>query len=422
VSLISLRVSLRLDCDSNNVSDVPTTRQVSKNITSDCLVERDHGSDVSPHPSDTEATNQSEVNHNIVTSKHTLRGSAVPWLIIYLAILSSTFWPVETYNQIHQIMAILIQPTKKRNRPTSQAAHESSSRMSTTNKPSSPPPDDEYEHAVAFLRDFHSRRVALYSWSDVDPSPPSSSVSATKHNAASVHHHHICGGGPTVCCYDKLAPIKEEEPRCSTTNTSSSPSTSTMNSTKVATAVSLDDMLSNDFALALTVDNTTTNNNNKMWNSSAPDITPSSLSISNSFYSTSSTCSPRMKKAMTTKCLLDLGRKSSSTATVAAAREETKKQDHQELENNNAFSSVSSTESVGNNINRNNGCSEEEEVESVTSSSDCVSSCSSSSSSSSRRSSESSLVVDDGYFIRDLPSSSPSTNSSKRCVRIMQYS
>jgi hypothetical protein len=155
VSLISLRVSLRLDCDSNNVSDVPTTRQVSKNITSDCLVERDHGSDVSPHPSDTEATNQSEVNHNIVTSKHTLRGSAVPWLIIYLAILSSTFWPVETYNQIHQIMAILIQPTKKRNRPTSQAAHESSSRMSTTNKPSSPPPDDEYEHVTFIVVVWH---------------------------------------------------------------------------------------------------------------------------------------------------------------------------------------------------------------------------------------------------------------------------
>jgi hypothetical protein len=151
-----------------------------------------------------------------------------------------------------------------------------------------------------------------------------------------------------------------------------------MNSTKAA-AVSLDDMLSNDFALALTVDNNTTTNNNKMWNSSAPDT-----SISYSFYSTSSSYSPRMKKAITTKCLLDLG----------------KKQD-QEQESNNAFSSL--------NNNNNNGCSEEEveEEESVTSSSDCVSS------SSSRRSSESSLVVDD-YFIRDLPSPSPSTNSSKR--------
>ena len=184
-------------------------------------------------------------------------------------------------------MAILIQPTKKRNRPTSQAAHESSSRMSTTNKPSSPPPDDEYEHAVAFLRDFHSRRVALYSWSDVDPAPSSSSSSST--NTASVHHH-SCGGSATVCVYDKLAPIKEEELRssCSTNNSS-------ISSTK-ATAVSIDDMLSNDFALALNVDNT---NNNNMWNSSAPDD-------SNSFYST---CSPRMKKAMTTKCLLDLGKK-----------------------------------------------------------------------------------------------------------------
>jgi hypothetical protein len=174
-----------------------------------------------------------------------------------------------------------------------------------------------------------------------------------------------------VCVYDKLAPIKEEELRSSCTNNSS-----TISSTK-ATAVSLDDMLSNDFALALTVDNT---NNNNMWNSSAPDI------ISNSFYST---CSPRMKKAITTKCLLDLG----------------KKQDQEQESNSNAFSSFSLDESVGNNNNRNNnnnnnnnsnnnGCSEEEE--SVTSSSDCVSSCSSS-----RRSSESSLVVvDDGYFIR----------------------
>lgn len=276
-------------------------------------------------------------------------------------------------------MAILIQPTKKRNRPTStvaQAHESSSSRMSTTNsKPPPPSIDDEYEHAVAFLRDFHSRRVALYSWSDVDPSPSSSSSSST--NTASVHHH-SCGGSATVCVYDKLAPIKEEELRSSCTNNSS------ISSTK-ATAVSLDDMLSNDFALALNVDNT---NNNNMWNSSAPDD-------SNSFYST---CSPRMKKAITTKCLLDLG----------------KKQD-QEQESNSAFSSFSLDESVGNNINRNNnnnnsnnnGCSEEEE--SVTSSSDCVSSCSSS-----RRSSESSLVVDDGYFIRDLTSSSPSTNSSKR--------
>lgn len=248
-------------------------------------------------------------------------------------------------------MAILIQPptTKKRNRPSTQESS-SSSRTMSSKKTS----DDEYERAVAFLRDFHSRRVATYAWS-FDPSPsPSSSSSSVSAMSDCV----------TLCC-DKLAPIKEEE-----LHSSNNSNISTISPTKVTSAVSLDDMLSNDFALALTVDN-------------------KRRTSVGSFYSPSSTSSsPRMKKAVTTKCLLDLGRGNSSTV--------------EQHESNSAFpSSSSSSESVCNN---NNNISSEEEEESVTSSD--VSSFS-------RCSSQSSIL--DYYSIRDLPSPSfTNTSTSKK--------
>lgn len=275
------------------------------------------------------------------------------------------------------IMAILLQPqtTKKRNRPSTQES--SSSRQVMSSKKTA---DDEYEHAVAFLRDFHSRRVATYAW-PFDPSPSSSSSSVSAMSDCA-----------TLCCNDKLAPIKEEELRSSTNSNGS-----TISSAKATSAVSLDDMLSADFALALTVDN---NNNRRRG-----DITPSSTV--SSFYSSSSTSSsPRMKKAKTTKCLLDLGR--GSTICV----EQQQHQQHlQQEESNSAFSSSSSSDEGVRNAN--SSCSSEEDMESVTSSSDDVSSCNSSSSRRSSYESSSSIILDD-YFIRDLPSPPPrpSTNTS----------
>ncbi|KAL3776019.1 hypothetical protein ACHAW5_007101 [Stephanodiscus triporus] len=134
--------------------------------------------------------------------------------------------------------------------------------------------EDEYELALAFLREFHSRRVAAFATHSSSSSPSSSSSSAVDRI-------------PTTSKSTPLDAIveegdAEEERSC------------------CRLVVDVDELLSSDFALALDIGEYGADNDYGVLKATSI----SSLSPS------------RMKKATTTECLLDLGGESPSSIGV----------------------------------------------------------------------------------------------------------
>ena len=189
----------------------------------------------------------------------------------------------------------VVHTNKKRDRVLASSSSHHHRGRRTDSAAAAPP--DEYERAVAFLREFHSRRVAAYSYSYSSPLS-SSSTSSSLCDASRTSH------SPTPAIDDLVA--MDDMPSSSSSSSKSNhpldaifedgdddddveeedgANASGENNVRLV----IDEMLSGDFALALGI------GNSSPW---SPAMTSCASSSSSPI---------RMRKANTTKCLLELG-------------------------------------------------------------------------------------------------------------------